>query len=96
MAAVVRCLASAHSLLCHQFILFLVNEAASFCPCTINADKTVAEYLSAGAALGGAGNTFLATEEEIQEKNWAAVQAKASAFVDAVNDWKAANPSSSL
>jgi 2-keto-3-deoxy-6-phosphogluconate aldolase len=61
-----------------------------------NADETVAEYLSAGAALGGAGNTFLATEEEIQGKNWAAVQAKASAFVGAVKEWKAANPIPSL
>jgi 2-keto-3-deoxy-6-phosphogluconate aldolase len=61
-----------------------------------NADQTVGEYLSAGAALGGAGNTFLATEQEIEEKDWAAVQAKASAFVGAVDEWKAANPSPSL
>ena len=52
--------------------------------------------MSAGAALGGAGNTFLATEQEIEEKDWAAVQAKASAFVGAVDEWKAANPSPSL
>ena len=60
------------------------------------ADETVGEYLSAGAALGGAGNTFLATEEEIEEHDWGAVQAKASAFVHAVNEWKATAASASL
>jgi 2-keto-3-deoxy-6-phosphogluconate aldolase len=60
------------------------------------ADETVAEYLDAGAALGGAGNTFLATAEEIDSKNWGDVQAKASAFVAAVSTWQAANPNPSL
>jgi hypothetical protein len=88
--------ASAHSSACLSVCLLTARIAYHRFSSRRIADETVGEYLSAGAALGGAGNTFLATEEEIVKHDWGAVQAKASAFVHAVNEWKAAAASASL
>jgi hypothetical protein len=91
-SALPQCLLHAAAASAHQPVCLLTARIASH----RIADETVGEYLSAGAALGGAGNTFLATEEEIVKHDWGAVQAKASAFVHAVNEWKAAAASASL
>ena len=65
-------------------------------PAVFGVDETAGEYLSAGAALAGAGNTFLATAGEIETSDWSAVTAKAASFIDAVKTWQDSHPGSRL